>query len=322
MHISRREFIVVTATGAGSLACTSSPGGSAGGSQPGALASTKLSVVVSGLVGLVKAKEAAHLLLLDGQQTQMGLHLARLSLDAGSVAPGSVPPSGTENGKSFWNLANHQLTLMSGDTSGPQPGKGRGPSETEKPANPASHKDVTWLARMSKIPGVGSGSVNPLCLAADPRSAKVASRVRFNGGAVDARFKPPFHQVVFEFGDAGSPNLFKQAIAELSLAQTIPSDRVIFRLQSFDNPGSAQDIVLLPESGGKLEVVVANLPSPPLMCTNPADGNVLTHFAAFYQLLAQQPPTPHVPTCRGANCPGCPAGGEVVYCPPADYDGP
>jgi hypothetical protein len=323
MHISRREFIVVTATGAGSLACTPSTGGSAGGSQPGNRASTELSVLVSGLVGLAFRKEAAHLLLLDGEKTDTGLHVARFSVRVGSVAPASAPPSGTQDGKPFWNLANHQLTLVSGVTTGPTRAGGRDPKkEVEIPYSPASHKDATWLARMSKIPGVGSGSVNPLCLADDPSPAKVASRVSFNGGEVAARFKPPFHQIVFEFGPTGSPNLFRQALGELSVSQTISSDTVVFRLQRFDRSGNPQDIVLTPTSGGELEVAVENKPSPEPPCDKHETGNVLTHFLAFYQLLAEPPATPLPPTCRAKNCRGCPSSTEVVYCPPADYDGP
>jgi hypothetical protein len=322
MHISRREFIVVSATGAVSLASTACNGGD-GGSTTGPAGPTTLSVLVSGLVGTVSNNAATHLMLLDGVKTQVGPHAARLSVPAASVAPGSFPPSETKDGRSFWNLADYQLTLVSGDQNGPKRVTGlRRPGEEHKPTDVYSHKDVTWMAQMSKIPDVVSGRIKTECLAPDPRPAKVASRVRFNGGEVTARFRQPFHQVIFEFGPQGSPTLFKQTLAELSLSQTIPPGQVTFRLAKFDDPASTQDIVLVPSSGGDLEVVVENKPSPEHKCTSHQETSTLTHFAAFYQLLEQEPATKHIPTCRETNCPQCPSQTEVVYCPPADYDHP
>ena len=83
MHISRREFIVVSATGTVTLASTA-----CGGSNrtPRSEATTRLSVVVSGLVGMVSPNEATHLILLDGEKTGIGKHSARLSVAAGNVA--------------------------------------------------------------------------------------------------------------------------------------------------------------------------------------------------------------------------------------------
>ena len=316
MHISRREFIVVSATGTVTLASTA-----CGGSNrtPRSEATTRLSVVVSGLVGMVSPNEATHLILLDGEKTGIGKHSARLSVAAGNVAPAGFAPSETQGGRSFWNLANHQLTLMSGDNTGTKKATGlRRPGEEHKPTDTHSHKDVTWVADMSRIPAAGSGRINPQCLEANPTVAKVASRVRFNGGEIAAKFRPPFHQVVFEFGDSDSPNLFKQALAELSLSQTITSDKVIFRLEPFDGSGPAQDIVLAPSPNGDLEVVIENLPSPQHGCKTHEEANTLSHFAAFYQLLAEPPGTAPIPTCR-ENCPGCPSESEVVYCPPTGY---
>jgi hypothetical protein len=124
--------------------------------------------------------------------------------------------------------------------------------------------------------------------------------------------------VVFEFGATDSPNLFKQALAELSLSQTIASDKVTLRLEPFDGSGPAKDIVLAPTPNGDLEVVIENMPSPQLGCKTHEEANTLSHFAAFYQLLAEPPGTTPIPTCR-ENCPNCPSQDEVVYCPPTGY---
>lgn len=75
---------------------------------------------------------------------------------------------------------------------------------------------------------------------------------------------------------------------------------------------------LAPSSGGGLEVLVENQPSKH-ECKSPKE---LKHFAAFYQLLEEEPKTEHIPTCRGIICPVCKDEDEVVYCPPTEYDHP
>jgi hypothetical protein len=313
MRISRREFIVAGAAGAivgGTVGCSRCRG-----TRP----NTRLSVLVSGLVGMVTTEGHTDLLLVDGDMTMSGAHAPRLYAPTASTASGSIPASGAVGDRSFWDLKNHHVTLASGATSGTTRITGlRRPEETEKPTDSSSHKDVTWVAQMARIPAAGSGRINPQCLANDPRQAKVASRVRFTGGEVAAKFKPPFHQVVWQFGPAGSENLFKQALAEVTLSEEIPTDRIVFRLEPFEE-GAAREIVLSPSTGVNLEIELANLPTTPVVCNTSADARNLTHFAAFYQLLASAPSSTPVPSCEGANCPGCPHEGEVVYCPPTEY---
>jgi hypothetical protein len=319
MNVSRREFILVGAAGAigaGTAGCSKDqPAGTPEGSQPAARATTRLSVLISGLVGVV-SNGPTDLLLIDGDMTLQSPHAPRLFAPTTAVAADSTSPSGTTGTRSFWDLKYHRVTLISGATTGTTRVTGvRGPNE-QTPANPNSERDVSWLAQMSKIPGAGAGRINPQCLADDPRAARVASRVRFTGGEVAARFKPPFHQVVWQIGQSGASNPFKQALGELTLSQTIPADRVVFRLEPFD-PGPSKDIVLAPSTGVNLEVEVANLPGH-VDCSSASEANNLAHFAAFYELLAEPASAKPIPSCQ-SNCPSCPAAGEIVYCPPADY---
>lgn len=319
MHVSRREFMLVGAAGAiaaGTPGCSRDQpaAGTPGGSEPVARATTRLSVLVSGLVGIV-SNGPTDLLLVDGDMTLQSPHVPRLFAPSAAVAADSTPPSGTDGARSFWDLRHYRVTLTSGATTGTTRVTGyRGPNE-QTPANPNSQRDVSWLAQMSKIPGAGAGRINPQCLADDPAPAKVASRVRFTGGELAARFTPPFHQVVWQIGSTGA-NPFTQALGEVTLSQTIPADRVVFRLEPF-SPGPSKDIVLAPSTGVNLEVEVANRPGS-VTCNSASEANNLAHFAAFYQLLADPATATPIPSCY-SNCPGCPAAGEVVYCPPADF---
>ena len=325
MSISRRDFILVTAAGAigaGTPGCSKDeppPGpGTPAGSQPDARAVVQLSVLVSGLIGMVSNNGGTDLLLVDGQATLNQAHEPRLLAPPNAIASGSVRASGSApDGRAFWDLRNHRVTLMSGVTTGTTRVTGvRGPNE-QVPANSNSQRDVSWVAQMSMIPGAGAGRINPGCLAPDPRPAKIASRVRFNGGEVAARFKPPFHQVIWQIGQGGPPSPFRQALGELKLSQMISTDRVIFRLEPFV-PGPGKEIVLAPGTGANLEVEIQNQSTDSSCYGDDAKANNLHHFAAFYQLLAQPATATPIPVCQ-TNCPGCPLQSEPIYCPPADY---
>ncbi len=203
MHISRREFIVVSATGTVTLASTACGGSNRAASAdplaraPGCRWSSPGSW--EGVHQRSHAPDPARRRQ-DGDGQTCGATLVA----AGNVAPAGSAPSETQGGRvvlesrepsahsDVWRHHGHE------ERDGPAWTRGR----NKNPRNPASHKDVTWVADMSRIPGAGSGRINPQCLEANPTVAKVASRVRFNGGEVAARFRPPFHQVVFEFGDA------------------------------------------------------------------------------------------------------------------------
>ena len=285
------------------------------------MARTHLSVKVTGLIGMAQRNGGTELLLVDGDQTLNEPHLPRLLAPAEAVFEESTPPSGVDGDRVFWSLANQRATLISGASGGTTKVTGlRNPDEVLRPrADGGSHRDVTWIARMSKIPAAGGGAVNPKCFDDNPKSAKVASRVRFNGGSVEGRFKHPFHQVVWQIGDSGTtPEPFKQALGELRVSQTIPSERVVFRLEPFDGAPSS-DIVLIRTDSVNLEVEIANLPRQ-VVCTSSSHANNLAHFVAFYELLATPPTSKPVPSCQ-TNCPGCGHQGEPIYCPPADYDG-
>ena len=170
-----------------------------------------------------------------------------------------------------------------------------------------------------EIPAAGTGTESILSVSPTIRvPRRLATRVEVHRRRGCRQVQAPFPPGVWQMGPTGTPNLFKQALAELTLSQDIPSDRVVFRLEPFES-GPAKEIVLAPAAGHKLEVEVANLPTTPVVCKTSSDANNLTHFAAFYQLLASPPATAPVPASVRANCPGCAHEGEIIYCPPVEY---
>ena len=323
MSINRREFIIVG--GVGTIGAIGTIGCGNGNPTPPVdpattpKAQTHLTVKFSGLIGMVSQTSGTDFVLVDGSATLNEPHVPRLLAPQGSVGTGSLPPTGTHaDGRVFWDLKNQRVTLTSGADTGTTKAPGRDPvDEVEKPKSPNSHRDASWVAQMSKIPAAGTGKINPVCLANDPREAKVASRVRFNGGEIFSRFKPAHDQFVWQIGADGPPKPFRQALSELSILQKIPLDHVNFKLEAFDG-GTQPDIVLIPTTGVTLDIEVENLPSTAVPCTNPADGNNLQHFKAYYQLLDPPLATGPIPSCS-TNCPNCPSAGDFIFCPPAEY---
>jgi hypothetical protein len=311
-NISRRDFIIAGTAGAiaaGAVGCKDTP--KVTDTPP----SVRLSVLMTGLIGMVSNNGGTDFVLVDGDATLNIPHYARLLAPTGTISTGGIPPTGNhKDGRPFWDLKNHLMTLTSGVNTGTTKVCGlRGPGE-DVPSSPNKHRDVSWLAQMAKIPGAASGRIKTECLAADPpASAKVASRVRFNGGEIAARFKPPYHQVVFQIGTA---NPFKQALGEVTYSQTIESGDVRFQLRRFGTT-EQNNIVLAPSTGVKLELEITNAPEP-IDCKNPSQVNNLHHFVAFYELLDPAATDKPIPACQ-SNCPGCPSEPEVVYCPPAEY---
>src|SRR5262245_17654059 len=317
-NVSRRDFIIASGAGvigAGAIGC----GGGSSQSQKAVAAVTRLTVLVRGLVGTVSKDGATYLLLVDGDATLKQPHRPRLYAAAGTPSSG-ISPDGTDDGRLFRDLKNHRVTLTSGVTTGTTKVTNlRRPGEEEKPnADGQSHRDVTWVAQMAKIPGAGTGTINPHCLDDDPSPFNVSSRVRFNGGEFAARFRNPFHGVVWQFAGSGTSQAFRQALGELTYSQVIQASNVVFKLEPFQ-AGPPREIILAATTGANLEVEIGNRPTMEA-CNNPSDANNLAHFAAFYQLLSPAATATPIPACQ-SNCPGCPAGGEIVYCPPADYQG-
>ena len=104
-------------------------------------ASTRLSVKVSGLIGMAPRDGGTELLLVDGDQTLNEPHLPRLLAPANTVADESTPASGVDGDRVFWNLANQRATLISGASTGTTKVTGlRKPDEVLRPrADGGSH---------------------------------------------------------------------------------------------------------------------------------------------------------------------------------------
>lgn len=332
MRMNRREFIVLgvagMAVGCGkeSSSAAAPPPATASSSQPAAAAQTKLDIKFVGLCGMAVTGTPSKLdvLFVDGVQT-LGAgheHFPRLYAPTASIATGSTPATGTDPkdpSMSYWDLKDHRLRLTSGATTGVTRWTGHRNPANKKPSTAAEQEDISWVAGMANIAAAGSGKINPQCLADDPRPGKVAGSARFTSGYVKSRFKPPYHQVIFQITSPGVTTPYEQALGQLLLSDTLASGPVSFTLDPFGG-GTSRQIVLNP-TGANLDVTIKNLPDT-VSCTSTSDVQTLSHFAAFYQLLATASSSAPVPVCAPPCQLTCdPQEDEPIYCPPTEYQG-
>jgi hypothetical protein len=315
MQVNRREFIILGVAGA--------VAGCNKGTETSRLAGPRLGIGFVGLCGVVVNGSPAtmEVLLVDGVQTlgEGHEHVPRLYAPKQRVAQESTPPAGNEGSLAFWELKDHRVRLVSSDTTGVIRVTGHRDPAHKKPTSETEQDDVSWVAGMARIAAAGSGKINPACLADDPRPGKVAASARFNAGEMTSRFRPPFHEVAFRVAADGESNPFEQALGELHLSHQL-SDTVTFALEPFAG-GTVRQIILRPQ-GNNLDVQIKNLPAQ-VKCTTDEEVRTLSHFAAFYQLLATPSSSSPVPVCADTPCQLRCVGheDEPIYCPPTEFQG-
>lgn len=326
MRIDRRGFIVTF--GLTTLAaCGNNGPGSSSQSQPSSgngAAAVPLTVDFEGLVAVVQPSSGSdplNVLLVDGTGTIGEQHDPKLAIEKSTVA---MPSAGTLPDmiigiKTYmmFDMNGCELTFNSTNSRVTSVTTHRVPGHNMP--SPGEEDDTSWMAEMSKIPGVGAGKINPACLAADPRPAYVAARVRSAGGEVKSKFEYVWKNRVFEFKNGSTS--YAQALGMCEV--TIPvSQPATLTLKKFDG-SSSTTITLKP---GAQSIMVYNQPHVlPTTCNPSDDFKHLQHFAAFYKLVdPSAPPTATpIPECT-SNCPVCPASKQIhesdfIYCPPAQF---
>ena len=337
---NRREFVVAGVSSAIAAAGCSrwwgAPAPNNGVTNIPGTGPIALSVKFTGLCGLIRTGTPFGLdvLLIDGDATLHQPHNPRLwiepkYLDAqATTAVTQNFTDGDGNKFNYWDLKGYQVTLASPSVMSAQVDEvtGKRPLSDKLPTTTNEEADVSWMPELKRLTPTGKARLNPECLFPDPRPAKVASRVRFNTGALTSRFnrgRIDFSKITFNFTPA-PPSPVDQALGEAQLTDQIAADRVTFVLQPFAGGGGAKLIVLQAPGGsaGPVEVVLRN--SYDHQCTTDDDVRKLMHFSAYYDLLVpeDQPPMAMrpIPVASGTNLPNCPHEDEYIRCPGSRYD--
>jgi hypothetical protein len=161
------------------------------------------------------------------------------------------------------------------------------------PTTAAERKDFSWIARLAQSCSSGCTLDSDLFDTVPP--GIVAARFKINSGDLYtysiARLGSNVTPVHFKRLDGtGSTSSYTQAVASwVGVDIAVPGDSVQF-VETKHNGGTGRSMTLTPDSNGKVEVAVVNLPPfvPPASSNNeaPQPGK---HFEMFYELLENPP---------------------------------
>jgi hypothetical protein len=205
-------------------------------------------------------------------------------------------------GGGAWQLTGSDLSLLKGSTNDPalpaltlQTGV-RGTSNGVPlmvPTTSAEREDYTWLASIRQL--CPTCTVNPAVLGSQPPTGLVAARFRLRSGKVFtysvARIGANVTPVKFTRLDGtGSPSSYSQAIASWIGADIQVEGDSIEIVDAKFAGGPGRSMTLTPDSTGKVEIAMLNLPPfvPPATQDNEAP-EVGKHFEMYYDVSSTAP---------------------------------
>jgi hypothetical protein len=309
-----------------------------------------LSIVFSGLCALVTdgANGPGQVVLVDAKSlgaadgVALPAHAPTLVLDLGSlVNPEASEPdrvvAGWPGGESssgqvgFWDLAGSEVRIR-------VPGKegsglrlfrpeGQASSWPEPPRDvndPASWRDIRFLANMTSI--VGDGRINPELLrnAAGSLPRGVAARIRLEAGLVEAGIpsRAEYRDDVFEFTAGGTRAALRQALTDtIRWSLEAPVDTVVIEITALS--GGHVRRLMLKQRAAVHQAFISNMPAHKPQGSGSGhhamndEGAAALHFAAYYQLLQHAPDSRPLPRPLAAHERRSTAGWMGPLCPPA-----
>lgn len=202
-------------------------------------------------------------------------------------------------GGGAWQLGGSELSVRKSSTSDPDLPQlvirsGVRAAGSVVPSTSAEREDFSWVANLKKLCPTGC-ELNPAIFDANPPAGLVAARFRIRSGNVAtwsiARIGSNVTPVHFKRLDgSGSASEYSQAITSWVGADIAVSASSIELVEDKFDGSASRTMRLTPDSGGKVEVAVLNLPPfvPPVTSNNdaPAAGK---HFETYYE-LSQSPP--------------------------------
>lgn len=208
------------------------------------------------------------------------------------------------SGGGAWLLSGSELSVRKTNTSDPdlpsltiQTGVRGVDNGVPKPipTTSAEREDFSWIAELQEL-CTGTGcALNTSILGSNPPTGLVAARFRIRNGKVFtysvARIGSKVVPVHFNRLDgSGSTSSYSQAIATWVGADiTVSGDSVEIVEDKFD-ASAGRTMTLEPDSNGKVEIAVLNLPpfTPPASSNNDAP-QVGKHFERYYDLVETAP---------------------------------
>jgi hypothetical protein len=175
------------------------------------------------------------------------------------------------------------------------------------PTTSTQRRDISWISSLQQLCGGGCTLDSDLLDTVPP--GIVAARFKLTTGDLYtysvARLGSDVTPVHFKRLDGtGSTSAYVQAIASWTAADVTVTGSSVQLVETKHDGGTGRSMTLSPDSSGKVEVAVVNLPPsvPPASSSNDAP-QVGKHFEMYYELL-DNPPSREACLVPRAGAPG------------------
>jgi hypothetical protein len=309
-----------------------------------------LSIVFSGLCALVTdgGNGPGQVVLVDAKSlgamdgVTLPAHAPTLVLNLGSlVDPEASGPdrvlTGWPGGESsigqvgLWDLAGSEVRIRvpGRDGSGlhlfrSEDSASSWPEPPREANDPASWRDIRFLADMTSI--VGDGRINPELLTNGAGSLPhgIAARIHLETGLVESGLpsREEYRDDVFEFAAVGNRAALRQALSDtIRWSLEAPADTVVIEITALSG-GRVRRLMLKPR-GAVHQAFISNMPVHEAQGAGhhamSEERAAALHFGAYYQLLEQAPDSRPLPRPLAAYERRSTAGWMGPLCPPARF---
>jgi len=308
-----------------------------------------LSIVFSGLCALAAdGNGPGQVVLVDARSlgevggATLPAHAPTLVLELGSLVnpeesrPDRVvagwPGSGSSVGQvGLWDLAGSEVRIrVPGDQGSglrlhrSEDGTSSWPGPPREANDPASWRDIRFLADMMSI--VGDGRINPELLRNEagtlPRG--IAARIHLETGLAEAGLpsREEYRDDVFEFARVGRAGALRQALTDtIRWSLQAQANAVVIEIAPVSG-GLVRRLMLKPREAAH-QAFVGNLPVHDAQAAAhhaiSDEMSAALHFGAYYQLLEHVPDSQPLPRLVAPNERRAAAGWAGPYCPPARF---
>jgi hypothetical protein len=255
----------------------------------------------------------------------------------GSTAAGAIPgrePGGPVDQIGLWDLTGTEVRIrvQGREKTGvelfrPPDGTSSWPQPPRNIKDPASWRDVRFVANMNRL--AGDGRINLAFVGTgdapgDGLPRAVASRIHLDGGVVEAGIPSleVYRGDVFEFRGAAPEPRLRQALTD-TIRWSLKSDAGAVVIEIVPVAGGSIRRLVLAPSATAHSLFVSNLPTgnaPGEAHHGLSDEQMAAlHFGAYYKLLTNEPADKPLPRLRLAPARRGAGGVGPLFCPPARF---
>ncbi len=235
----------------------------------------------------------------------------------------------------FWDLTGSEVRIRVEGREGagvalfqPLGGESSWPEPPRDVNDPASWRDIRFVANMKSLAGDGRVETAPSTAEgglAETLPRGVAARIHLDAGRLEAGMpsRPTFRHEVFEFRGAAGESRLRQALTD-TFRWSLDADVSTVVIEIVPLAGGAPKRLVLTPNATPHSLFISNLPAENQLADahhamSDEDMGAL-HFGAYYALLMRQPSDRPLPRPWVAPVAGRATGlGGTIFCPPAMF---